>query len=700
MLTQEDSWRVNLDKAIQRLLNREITFGEYIAVPKQVVKPITVLPSDQKLFELAAREEAKKIAKRIVEDIVEESSISTTTLPVRTDKSIIDVDQTLPVRTDKSINVSDQKLYDIAERIEAAEKTIEEDLNVEKLVETVVLPSDEKLYTAAEEIEEQVAETTEFTPDPSDTRLYVMAELIAEKAVATTPDVFQGMGVDEAKGFATALEEVQAEKTDVLANSGVDEMNAFTEELAQQGEESLKNSDFSIFGDDAIEIEKAFEEVGLQLQDETISRVTDEVDTGVVDDVVTDDTVVDDTVIDDTVVDDTVVDDTVVDDTVTDDTVTSGAVEGSAAASGAEDVVVATDNDSEYVIQDNGFIQVRLPNGSYSDIDPVLIDQYIAQGAIPTSQLPEFEGIDVVTYNPDGTISLADGSTSTLGEQLELRGTGATTGQTGSTQASVDAYGVDTAALLFEFFPEEVLKEFVKSWTKYDDVALALAETRTTEAWKKHFGFLKRPDGTLVMTEAEALAVKASFRETLAEIGITDVSEFEDDFNQMIGGETSAAEFQQRVDFVYTNVVEQLPEVLSLYGERYGIETDIPTIFGSLISKNVQDKLLRGDIKSIQIQAEGTRAGYATSFSKANQLRLAGLNQERARSVYQAGGVYETSALRTGRSFDIGMLEQSAVGDLTAQQQTQLLSGQTASQSSAVVGSARKDRRITGILEE
>ena len=49
---------------------------------------------------------------------------------------------------------------------------------------------------------------------------------------------------------------------------------------------------------------------------------------------------------------------------------------------------------------------------------------------------------------------------------------------------------------------------------------------------------------------------------------------------------------------------------------------------------------------------------------------------------------------------EIGMLEQSAVGDLTAQQQTQLLSGQTASQSSAVVGSARKDRRITGILEE
>ena len=32
------------------------------------------------------------------------------------------------------------------------------------------------------------------------------------------------------------------------------------------------------------------------------------------------------------------------------------------------------------------------------------------------------------------------------------------------------------------------------------------------------------------MTEAESLAVKASFRETLAEIGITDVSEFEDDF--------------------------------------------------------------------------------------------------------------------------------------------------------------------------
>ena len=642
-----------MDRQLQRFLNREITFSEYKNANKVIAKPVSILPADEKLFAEAAKQEAKKIAERIVEDIVEESTV----------------------------NPSDQRLYDIQERIEAAEKTIEKDLNVEELVETLVLPSDEKLFNIAETLEEarNKGRDTQSEPLSSDIKLYTIAEVIAEEAVATTPDVFQGMGVDEAKKFTTAIKEVQAEKTDVLANSGVDEMNTFTEALSQQGEESLKNSDFSIFGDDAIEIEKAFEEVGLDIfserarnEEEGFLPEGDEASAGSYDDTVVDDTVVDDTVA---------------------ETGTEADIETDITGTGGED-------GTEYVIQDNGFIQVRLPNGSYADIDPVLIDQYIAQGAIPTSQLPEFEGIDVVTYNPDGTILLADGSTSTLGEQLEIRGTGATTGRTGSTQASVDAYGIDTAALLFEFFPEEVLKEFVKSWTKYDDVALALAETRTTEAWKKYFGFLKRPDGTLIMTEAESLAVKASFRETLAEIGITDVSEFEDDFNQMIAGETSAAEFQQRIDFVYTNVVEQLPEVLSLYGERYGIETDIPTIFGSLISNNVQDKLLRGDIKSIQIQAEGTRAGYATSFSKANQLRLAGLNQERARSVYQAGGVYETSALRTGRSFDIGMLEQSAVGDLTAQQQTQLLSGQTASQSSAVVGSARKDRRITGILEE
>ena len=146
-----------------------------------------------------------------------------------------------------------------------------------------------------------------------------------------------------------------------------------------------------------------------------------------------------------------------------------------------------------------------------------------------------------------------------------------------------------TARALFGFMPEEVINEYAKQWIKYDDTELAIAQTRQSDAWNKNFSYLKRDDGSLIMSEAESLSVKASYTETLREVGITDAEPFDSKFNDLISGEVSAAEFQQRVDLVYNQVVNQIPEVERLYRERYNIDVDQPTIFGALIDDEISD---------------------------------------------------------------------------------------------------------------
>ena len=93
-----------------------------------------------------------------------------------------------------------------------------------------------------------------------------------------------------------------------------------------------------------------------------------------------------------------------------------------------------------------------------------------------------------------------------------------------------------TARALFGFMPEEVINEYAKQWIKYDDTELAIAQTRQSDAWNKNFSYLKRDDGSLIMSEAESLSVKASYTETLREVGITDAEPFASKFNDLLSG--------------------------------------------------------------------------------------------------------------------------------------------------------------------
>ena len=259
--------------------------------------------------------------------------------------------------------------------------------------------------------------------------------------------------------------------------------------------------------------------------------------------------------------------------------------------------------------------------------------------------------------------------------------------------------GISTAKALFSWFPEPVMKAYARAWVKFGKQDLALAETRNSSEWESEFGFLEREDGTLIMSEVEAMATIATYKETLREVGITNTEDFKKQFEELITGEVSGAEFQQRIDIVHEGVIDNIPQVETLFRTQYGIDTDAPTIFAALINPDINDKLLSGKIKSVQIQAEGMAAGFSVNFERAKALEQAGLTQDKARQLYQVAGRLGGMATQTGREFGVATLESATIGDAEAQEEIDLLQGEAKTMSSARVGAKKKDGKVTGLLE-
>ena len=265
--------------------------------------------------------------------------------------------------------------------------------------------------------------------------------------------------------------------------------------------------------------------------------------------------------------------------------------------------------------------------------------------------------------------------------------------------------GTDVAQALYSFLPDAVIKQFAKNWVKSGNADVAIGLTRQTKEWKDNFGKLMRDDGTLVMDEMTFLSTKASYRQTLSEVGINDFTDFEDEFDDMATGfgtddPVSAEEFQTRIDMVYSGVKDQIPEVEKLFRERYKISLDAPTIFGALINPKIQDKVLAGDIATLQLQAQASSRGFTTSFARFQELKNLGLTQQQAKGLYESAGGMISQAAGIGRELDITTLEEATLGDTAAQQRLQRIQSELQSKQGLTLGAAKKGDEITGLIAD
>lgn len=327
---------------------------------------------------------------------------------------------------------------------------------------------------------------------------------------------------------------------------------------------------------------------------------------------------------------------------------------------------------------------------------------------------PIVEGVNKqVTIYKDGAISTAQEGRREGESQSELNRRLAdgwsTSPSGGSSSSSIPgrsiSEGTTIAQALYSFLPDSVIQEFAKSWVKTGKPQVAIGMTRQTKAWKDNFGKLMRDDGTLIMDEMTFMSTKASYKQTLAEVGINDFTDFEDEFTDMATGfgtddPVSAEEFQARIDMVYAGVKDQIPEVEKLFRERYNVSLDAPTIFGALINPKIQDKVLKGDIATLQLQAQATSRGFTTTFARFQELRNLGLTQEQAKGLYEGASGMISQAASIGRDLDITTLEEATLGDDAAQKRLNRISAELQSQQGITLGAAKKGDEVLGLVAD
>jgi hypothetical protein len=353
-----------------------------------------------------------------------------------------------------------------------------------------------------------------------------------------------------------------------------------------------------------------------------------------------------------------------------------------------------------------GLVQMRTPNGSYSDVDEVLVDEYVAAGWTRTGDLSEFAGLGVVAYNPDGTVLLETGETALYtpvtspgSENPGGSGGGGGGGSTNAGKKFTIGQGLDTAKALFSFFEDDLLNEYAKNWAKYGDAKVAIGLTRQSATWEKYFSYLKRDDGTLIMSEIDALSNIESYKATLGEYDIEDTSMFKKQFEQLIVNAVDPIEFEERLSLVYNEIIDDIPEVQRLFAEQYGIEATRSAIFGALINKDVEDGLLSNQITTLQMQAEGTSRGFSTSYERAKNLRTRGLNRETARKLYSSAGQTIANVSSMGRDLSVYELEEAALGDQRFINRLQRYESEYMSKHGMRLGARRKDGKVTGLIE-
>ncbi len=358
-------------------------------------------------------------------------------------------------------------------------------------------------------------------------------------------------------------------------------------------------------------------------------------------------------------------------------------------------------------------VQIRLPSGSYADVDENLVDQYIAgdfgdiyKGATKTTELSEFEGTGVVRYNADKTVTYEDGTTEDAFKAVnyyvapeEVEEVNTNLNQLGSnTNNRTTATGAALAKSLFGMFPQQFIDKYAEFWVQYGNPEIAIGLLRQEPMYKDMFGYLLRDDGTMIMTELEAMSNKASFKNTLSEYGIAYSEAFDKQFETMISNEVSPLEFDTRVNTVYEAVIDDIPQVAELYAQQFGIEGVTPElILAGLLNPEIQDAILNNDIATLQIGAEATSKGYSFDFDKFDKYRKQGLTRQTAQNIYSSAAPVISQATGLGRNISVDTLTEAAIGDIDAMSSVTKAANEAISQSAFVTGSRKKGDKVTGL---
>ena len=189
---------------------------------------------------------------------------------------------------------------------------------------------------------------------------------------------------------------------------------------------------------------------------------------------------------------------------------------------------------------------------------------------------------------------------------------------------------------LYPWLTDGLLKILIDGeggYVETGSIDIALANLRASEDYKKTFPGIAREDGTLRMTESEYYETKDVMKDALRSYNLNPEI-FEEDITSAIAGDVSAKEFVSRLEYGYSEIINNIPAVKEVYLREYGMDLSDEALFAMFISPDIAENVLSQNILVSTIIAEAETAGASLSKEGAIAFAEAGISQERAREIY------------------------------------------------------------------
>lgn len=213
------------------------------------------------------------------------------------------------------------------------------------------------------------------------------------------------------------------------------------------------------------------------------------------------------------------------------------------------------------------------------------------------------------------------------------------------------------AQALYPWLPAELLQIFAAAWDETGDANLALAYMRASAAYERYFPANRREDGTFRYTEQEYFATRRGMEMLLADLGQNPAA-YAERITQVIGGDVSLQEFGDRLNLLWDDVAQQIPQIRDAYVREFGLSAADPdltdaNLFASFLNPGASLQELRVRVSNSQIVGQAGAQGFNRTFGRADTLRLAGLSGEEARELYgQAAIQVPTLSNLSARYYD------------------------------------------------
>ncbi len=204
------------------------------------------------------------------------------------------------------------------------------------------------------------------------------------------------------------------------------------------------------------------------------------------------------------------------------------------------------------------------------------------------------------------------------------------------------------AQLRYPWMPPELLDAFAKGWAETGDPDDGLAAMRDHPRYLNHFPGIRRDDGSLRLNEAEYLSTMESYRLTTRQYGLNP-DLFQQRYVELIEGEVSSTEFDQRMRDADELLRDRLPEVGRQFSEFFGINFTPGAIFAAFIDPDIGNAILDRRVSIASISGEGSARGFSINRGLATRLFQAGLTRDAATGLFSEAATAVPTLNRLGQ---------------------------------------------------